>query len=180
MSLWRRVWGRATEAWVALDRKWARDAERRFEAYQEKRRGTSGRVARLDAPGIARMLRPDGRPLVVHHLCIGALDGLEHLGGLGDDLGSTADIVTIAWQGGRPVDEVDAVVHAAMGGVSGRWRVLVHDGPDEELATTHGPPPPPARTLLLDADGAVLRTWLGAPDPKRMQAIVDIVKEASA
>ncbi len=165
-----------------LDEAAAHEAAARFEAARMRRRPGSSRVVRLDAAGIARLLTPVGRPLVVHHIAWGAMDGLEHLSPLAERAGDRAGVVVVAWRGSGPVTQVEEALATTLAADPGTWRVLVHPGEDAALSSAIGlESPPPARTVLLDARGdaerGVLRQWTGAPNPQRTRAIVRLLDE---
>lgn len=181
MSVWWASLGeRFADKLRQWDRRWARETEQRFSIDRARRRGTTGRILKVDTAGVERMTRPHERPLFIHHVGLGSLDGLVALGDPAQRLSDVADMVVVAWRGDGEVDDLEKILYASLGAVGGRWRVLLHVGADAHLVPALGPAPPPGRSVLLDVDGGILRSWDGTPDARRVQVAADLAAEALA
>lgn len=178
-SWWASFVGAARARLSQWDASRARDEAAAFDARRTRRQGASGRILRLDSDGLVRLLRPADRPLLVHHVTLGALDGMAAFARAAAGVHPRVDAVAVAWRGTHPVGDVEAGVRVALATARGTWRVLVHDGDDDLLAARLGDPPPPARTVLLDADGATLRTVRGVPDRRNARAFLDLLAEVA-
>jgi len=137
-----------------------------------------GRCRVVSLEGVLTAVRPQGRPLILHHWatwCEPCEEELPRIEGLGRALAEHADLLGISWdlfEDGGPEDEVAKKVETFAAQLGLSWdNVLVSAPPEqlfEALGLDHQKIP---QTVVLGADGQVLHHARGPMDEAQISRV---------
>ena len=137
-----------------------------------------GRCRIVSLEGVLTAVRPQGRPLILHHWatwCEPCEEELPRIEGLGRAVSERADLLGISWdlfEDGGPEEEVAKKVETFAAQLGLSWdNVLVSAPPEqlfEALGLDHQKIP---QTVVLGADGQVLHHARGPMDEAQISRV---------